>query len=95
MDVEEKKAGLACTHFGYLDTFPLCCDHIGWDWIRTYFTSNAHELTLTYSEQWLVCGSVALSLGAQGILTSHLYIITCMLALLRIIAPVENGQHIE
>jgi len=23
MSVEEKKAGLACTHFGYLDTFPL------------------------------------------------------------------------
>jgi low temperature requirement protein LtrA len=33
-----------------------------------HITSNAHELALTYSEQWLVCGSVALSLGAQGIL---------------------------
>jgi low temperature requirement protein LtrA len=33
-----------------------------------YATSKAHELALTYSEQWLVCGSVALSLGAQGIL---------------------------
>jgi low temperature requirement protein LtrA len=31
-------------------------------------TSNAHGLALSYSEQWLVCGSVALSLGAQGIL---------------------------
>jgi hypothetical protein len=27
-----------------------------------------HELALSYSDQWLVCGSVALSLGAQGIL---------------------------
>jgi low temperature requirement protein LtrA len=60
-----------------------------------HITSNAHELALTYSEQWLVCGSVALSLGAQAYYTSHLHIITCMLALLRIIAPVENGQHIE
>ena len=34
-----------------------------------HITSNAHELALTYSKQWLVCGSVALSLGgAQGIL---------------------------
>jgi low temperature requirement protein LtrA len=33
-----------------------------------YIISNAHGLALTYSEQWLVCGSVALSLGAQGIL---------------------------
>ena len=33
-----------------------------------HITSNAHELALTYSEQWLVCGSIALSLGAQGIL---------------------------
>jgi low temperature requirement protein LtrA len=61
-----------------------------------HITSNAHELALTYSEQWLVCGSVALSLGGlKGYYTSHLHIITCMLALLRIIAPVENGQHIE
>ena len=33
-----------------------------------YIASNAHGLALSYSEQWLVCGSVALSLGAQGIL---------------------------
>jgi low temperature requirement protein LtrA len=33
-----------------------------------YITSNAHELDLSYSVEWLVCGSVALSLGAQGIL---------------------------
>ena len=33
-----------------------------------YITSNAHGLALSYSDQWLVCGSVALSLGAQGIL---------------------------
>jgi low temperature requirement protein LtrA len=33
-----------------------------------YITSSEHGLALTYSEQWLVCGSVALSLGAQGIL---------------------------
>lgn len=33
-----------------------------------HVTSNMHELALSYSEQWLICGSVALSLGAQGIL---------------------------
>jgi low temperature requirement protein LtrA len=33
-----------------------------------YITSNAHGLALSYSEQWLVCGGVALSLGAQGVL---------------------------
>jgi low temperature requirement protein LtrA len=33
-----------------------------------YITSNVRGLALSYSEQWLVCGSVALSLGAQGIL---------------------------
>jgi low temperature requirement protein LtrA len=33
-----------------------------------YITSNAHGLSLSYSEQWLVCGSVTLSLGAQGVL---------------------------
>ncbi len=33
-----------------------------------YITSNLPGLTLSYSEQWLVCGTVALSLGAQGIL---------------------------
>ena len=33
-----------------------------------HIVSNIHGLTLSYSEQWLVCGSVALSLGAQGIL---------------------------
>ena len=33
-----------------------------------YITSNVRGLALPYSEQWLVCGSVALSLGAQGIL---------------------------
>jgi low temperature requirement protein LtrA len=31
---------------------------------------NMHGLALSYPEQWLVCGSVALSLGAQG--TLHL-----------------------
>ena len=33
-----------------------------------HIVSNIPGLTLSYSEQWLVCGSVALSLGAQGIL---------------------------
>jgi low temperature requirement protein LtrA len=33
-----------------------------------YLISKTQALTLSYSEQWLVCGSVALSLGAQGIL---------------------------
>jgi low temperature requirement protein LtrA len=33
-----------------------------------YLISKTHALSLSYSEQWLVCGSVALSLGAQGIL---------------------------
>ena len=33
-----------------------------------YIASNAHGLSLSYSEQWLVCGSVALSLGAQGVI---------------------------
>ena len=33
-----------------------------------YIASNAHGLALSYSEQWLVCGSVALSLGAQGVI---------------------------
>ncbi len=33
-----------------------------------YITSKAHGLALSYSEQWLVCGSVAMSLGAQGVL---------------------------
>ncbi|MFL6486770.1 MAG: low temperature requirement protein A [Nitrososphaera sp.] len=33
-----------------------------------YIISNAHELALSYSVGWLVCGSLALSLGAQGIL---------------------------
>jgi low temperature requirement protein LtrA len=33
-----------------------------------YITSKAHGLALSYFEQWLVCGSVALSLGAQGVL---------------------------
>jgi len=33
-----------------------------------FITSNAHESALSYSIEWLVCGSVALSLGAQGIL---------------------------
>ena len=33
-----------------------------------YISSNAHGLALSYSEQWLVCGSVALSLGAQGVI---------------------------
>ena len=30
--------------------------------------SMANGIALSYSEQWLVCGSVALSLGAQGVL---------------------------
>ena len=33
-----------------------------------HVTSNVQELALSYSEQWLVCGSVALSLVAQGVL---------------------------
>ena len=33
-----------------------------------HIVSSIPGLTLSYSEQWLVCGSVALSLGAQGIL---------------------------
>ena len=33
-----------------------------------YIISKAHGLALSYLEQWLVCGSVALSLGAQGVL---------------------------
>jgi low temperature requirement protein LtrA len=33
-----------------------------------HVTSNVQELALLYSEQWLVCGSVALSLVAQGVL---------------------------
>lgn len=33
-----------------------------------YIASNVRGLALSYSDQWLVCGSVALSLGAQGIL---------------------------
>jgi len=33
-----------------------------------YVISKAHALALSYSEQWFVCGSVALSLVAQGVL---------------------------
>lgn len=33
-----------------------------------HITSNAQGLALSYSDQWLVCGSVALALSAQGIL---------------------------
>jgi low temperature requirement protein LtrA len=33
-----------------------------------YITSKANGLALSYFEQWLICGSVALSLGAQGVL---------------------------
>jgi low temperature requirement protein LtrA len=33
-----------------------------------HIVSNVHGLTLSYSEQWLLCGSVALSLVAQGVL---------------------------
>jgi low temperature requirement protein LtrA len=33
-----------------------------------YIISKAHGLALSYPEQWLICGSVALSLGAQGVL---------------------------
>jgi low temperature requirement protein LtrA len=31
-----------------------------------YVISKAHAVALSYTEQWLVCGSIALSLGAQG-----------------------------
>ncbi|MFL6498418.1 MAG: low temperature requirement protein A [Nitrososphaera sp.] len=44
-----------------------------------YITSNTHGLVLSDAEQWLVCGSVALSLGAQGILqlsTAYYYLYT-------------------
>ena len=34
----------------------------------SYIISKAHALVLSYIEQWLVCGSVALALGAQGVL---------------------------
>ena len=33
-----------------------------------YIISKAHGLVLSYPEQWPVCGSVALSLSAQGVL---------------------------
>jgi low temperature requirement protein LtrA len=33
-----------------------------------YIMSKVHVLVLSYIEQWLVCGSVALALGAQGVL---------------------------
>jgi low temperature requirement protein LtrA len=33
-----------------------------------YIILKARGLALSYSEQWLICGSVALSLGAQGVL---------------------------
>jgi low temperature requirement protein LtrA len=33
-----------------------------------HLTSNMHDAALSFSDQWLVCGSVAMSLGAQGIL---------------------------
>jgi low temperature requirement protein LtrA len=33
-----------------------------------HIVSNVHGLTLSYYEQWLLCGSVALSLVAQGVL---------------------------
>jgi low temperature requirement protein LtrA len=33
-----------------------------------YITSSARGLALSNSEQWLICGSVALSFGAQGVL---------------------------
>jgi low temperature requirement protein LtrA len=44
-----------------------------------YIISNAHESALSYPEQWLICGSVALSLGAQGILnlsSAYSYLVT-------------------
>jgi low temperature requirement protein LtrA len=44
-----------------------------------YIASNAHGLALPYSEQWLVCGSVAMSLGAQGVIhlsTAYYYLHT-------------------
>jgi len=33
-----------------------------------YIASHAHGLALSYSVQWFVCGSVAMSLGAQGVI---------------------------
>lgn len=33
-----------------------------------YLISKANALTLSYTEKWFVCGSIALSLGAQGVL---------------------------
>jgi hypothetical protein len=33
-----------------------------------YLISKANAITLSYTEQWFVCGSIALSLGAQGVL---------------------------
>jgi low temperature requirement protein LtrA len=42
-------------------------------------TSNTHGLALSYTEQWLICGSVALSLGAQGVIhlsTAYYYLHT-------------------
>ena len=44
-----------------------------------YIASNTHGLALSYSEQWFVCGSVALSLGAQGVIhlsTAYYYLHT-------------------
>ena len=64
----EKKAGLACTHFGYLDIFPLLLQSHRLGLGLGYIISKAQGLALSYPEQWLICGSVALSLGAQGVL---------------------------
>jgi low temperature requirement protein LtrA len=33
-----------------------------------YIISRTHALVLSHTEQWLICGSIALSLGAQGVL---------------------------
>ena len=53
-----------------------------------YVISKAHALALSYTEQWLICGSLHCLWALKGYYTSHLLILTCILALLRIIAPV-------
>ena len=53
-----------------------------------YIISKAHGLALTYPEQWLVCGKLHCLWALKGYYTFHLLILTCILALFRIIAPV-------
>ena len=57
-----------------------------------HIVSNVH---ISHSELWLVCGSVALSLAAQGILHLSSAYYTFILALLVIFKLVENGPHTE